>query len=143
MYQGFNRWQIQQEGNKGEIIRSGIGVVDVKYSTTKDVQMRAELQYLFTRQDQGQWIFALYELSLYRQLMLSASIQHCIGHGTITGAESEQGKNYFTAMATWQRDAHRLSLGYTKNREGFCCSGGVCRKIPAQEGVTLTYNFTW
>lgn len=142
MYQSFDLFRIYGEGNRDELIRSGIGVVDVKYSTTKNVQMRAELQYLFTRQDQGQWIYALYELSLMQQLMLTASIQHCIGHGNPVG-ESEQGNNYYTFLATWQHDAHRLSLGYTKNRKGFCCSGGVCREIPAQEGVTLTYNFTW
>lgn len=143
MYQSFDRFQIQREGNPNELIRSGIGVVDVKWATTKNVQMRAELQYLFTKQDQGQWIYALYELSLFQQLMLTASEQYCIGHGTITGADSEQGQHFYSFLATWQRKAHRLSLGYTKNREGFSCSGGVCRKIPAQQGVTLTYNFTW
>lgn len=143
MYQAFDRFQIQGEGNPGELIRSGIGVVDVKWATTKDVQMRAELQYLFSKQDQGQWIYALYELSLFQQLMITLSEQYCIGHGTITGAEAEQGKHYYSVLATWQKNAHRLSLGYTKNREGYSCSGGVCRKIPAQEGVTLTYNFTW
>lgn len=144
MYQAYNKHIV--EGH-GEMIRSGIGVVDVKWATTKNVQMRAELQYLFTRQDEGQWIFALYELSLRlpksHQLMLTASEQYCIGYGTAKGADSEQGKHYYTALATWQKGAHRLSAGYTKTRAGYNCSGGVCRYVPSQEGVALTYNFTW
>lgn len=144
MYQTYNKRVI--EGH-GDLVRSGIGVVDVKWATTKTVQMRAELQYLFTRQDEGQWIFALYELSLRlpksNQLMLSAQEQYCIGYGTSKGADSEQGQHYYSVLATWQHDAHRLSLGYNKTREGFNCSGGVCRHVPAQTGVALTYNYTW
>jgi hypothetical protein len=45
--------------------------------------------------------------------------------------------------ATYTHGAHRVMAGYTKTREGFNCSGGVCRYVPKQEGVTLTYNFTW
>jgi len=145
MYQTYNK-AVVEEGVRGavdkdDLVRSGIGVVDVKWATTKDVQMRAELQYLFSKQDEGQWIFALYELSLFKQLMLSVQEQYCIGHGA-AGA-TEQGKHYYSFLATWQRGAHRVSAGYTKTRAGFNCSGGVCRYVPKQEGVTLTYNFTW
>lgn len=137
MYQTYNKHVV--EGH-GDLVRSGIGVVDVKWATTKDVQMRAELQYLFTRQDEGQWIFALYELSLYKQLMLTASEQYCIGGGT---SAEEKGQHYYNFLASWQKNAHRLSLGYAKTRAGYNCSGGVCRYVPKQEGVTFTYNYTW
>lgn len=137
MYQTYNKAVI--EGH-GDLIRSGIGVVDVKWATTKNVQMRAELQYLFTRQDEGQWIFALYELSLFKQLMLSASEMYCIGGGT---SDEEKGEHFYSFLATWQKNAHRLSLGYNKTRAGYNCSGGVCRYVPKQEGVALTYNYTW
>lgn len=137
MYQTYNKTVVEGEG---DLIRSGIGVADVKYAVNKNVQMRAELQYLFSRQDEGQWIFSLYELSLFSQFMLSAQIQHCIGGGT---SSAETGKNYYSVLATWTKDAHRLALGYTQTRAGFNCSGGVCRYIPAQEGITASYSFTW
>lgn len=140
MYQAIDYYQVLREGNPDELIRAGIGVVDVKYSINSNVQMRAELQYLYSKEYTGQWIYALFELSLFQQLMLTATEQYCIGRGT---DDFERGKHYYSFLATWQRGAHRLSAGYTKNREGFSCSGGVCRKIPAQEGVMLTYNFTW
>lgn len=135
MYQTYNKRVV--EGH-GDLIRSGIGVIEAKYATTKNVQMRAELQYLYTKQDEGQWIAALYELSLWRQLVLSGQWMYNIGY-----AHEATNEHYYTVAATYTHGAHRVMAGYTKTREGFNCSGGVCRYVPAQEGVSLTYNFTW
>ncbi len=138
MYQEYNQTVV--EGH-GPMERAMIGVVDVKWATSKNVQMRAELQYLFSHEDNGQWIFALYELSLWKQLMLSFSELYCIGHSV--EAENEEGHHFYSAMATWQRGSHRLSAGYVKTLPGYNCSGGVCRYVPKQEGVMITYDFTW
>ena len=135
MYQTYNKRIIE---GKGDIIRSGIGVVEAKYAMNKKVQMRAELQYLYTKQDEGQWVAALYELSLWRQLVLSGQWMYNIGYAD--GATKE---HYYTAGVTYTHGAHRVMAGYTKTREGFNCSGGVCRYVPKQEGVSLTYNYTW
>ena len=134
MYQTYNKRIIGKSG----IARSGIGVVEAKYAINKKVQMRAELQYLYSRQYEGQWIAALYELSLWRQLVLSGQWMYNIGH-----APDATNGHYYTVAATYTHGAHRLMAGYTKTREGFNCSGGVCRYVPEQQGVTLTYNFTW
>ncbi len=134
MYQTYNKRIIGKSG----IARSGIGVVEAKYAMNKTVQMRAELQYLYSRQYEGQWIAALYELSLWRQLVLSGQWMYNIGH-----APDATNGHYYTVAATYTHGAHRLMAGYTKTRAGFNCSGGVCRYVPEQQGVTLTYNFTW
>lgn len=134
MYQTYNKRIIGKSG----IARSGIGFVEAKYAMNKKVQMRAELQYLYSRQYEGQWIAALYELSLWRQLVLSGQWMYNIGH-----APDATNGHYYTVAATYTHGAHRLMAGYTKTREGFNCSGGVCRYVPEQQGVTLTYNFTW
>lgn len=134
MYQTYNKRIIGKSG----IARSGIGVVEAKYAMNKKVQMRAELQYLYSRQYEGQWIGALYELSLWRQLVLSGQWMYNIGH-----APDATNGHYYTVAATYTHGAHRLMAGYTKTRAGFNCSGGVCRYVPEQQGVTLTYNFTW
>ena len=138
MYQEYNQTVI--EGH-GPMERAIIAVADVKWATSKNVQMRAELQYLFSHEDNGQWIYALYELSLWKQLMLSFSELYCIGHSI--EAESEEGNHFYSAMATWQRGSHRLSAGYVKTLPGYNCAGGVCRFVPKQEGVMVTYDFTW
>ena len=36
-----------------------------------------------------------------------------------------------------------VMAGYTKTIDGFNCSGGVCRYVPKQEGVSMSYSFNW
>ena len=134
MYQTYNKRIIGKNG----IMRSGIGVVEAKYAMNKKVQMRAELQYLYSKQYEGQWVAALYELSLWRQLVISGQWMYNIGH-----APDATNGHYYTVAATYTHGAHRVMAGYTKTRAGFNCSGGVCRYVPEQQGITLTYNFTW
>ena len=134
MYQTYNKRIIGKNG----IVRSGIGVVEAKYAMNKKVQMRAELQYLYSKQYEGQWVAALYELSLWRQLVLSGQWMYNIGH-----APDATNGHYYTVAATYTHGAHRVMAGYTKTRAGFNCSGGVCRYVPEQQGITLTYNVTW
>lgn len=136
MYQGYNKKLIEGEG---DMIHAGIAVLEAKYALNSNVQMRAEAQYLYTKQDLGQWFFVLYEISLWKQLMLSAQYQYNIGYGN----EDPEDRHFYTVAATWQRKAHRLMAAYTKTRKGYNCSGGVCRLVPAQEGINITYNFSW
>ncbi|MBR5573420.1 MAG: hypothetical protein IKW35_02900 [Paludibacteraceae bacterium] len=138
MYQTYNKNYIKDKID-GTLLHAGIGVFEAKYALNKKVQMRAEAQYMYTKQDEGQWFAALYELSLWRQLVISGQWMYNIGYGKETAEE----KNYYTFAATYTHGAHRVMAGYTKTRAGFNCSGGVCRYVPKQEGVTLTYNFTW
>ena len=135
MYQTYNQQIVEGEG---ELIRSGIAVLDTKVQVNDVVAMRGELQYLFTRQHQGQWIFALYELNLWNQLSISGQWMHNIG-----GTSQETREHFYTVAATYTHGAHRLLVGYTKTREGYNCSGGICRYVPRQEGVSMSYNFTW
>ena len=138
MYQTYNKNYVKEKID-GTLLHAGIGVVEAKYALNKNVQMRAEAQYLYTKQDEGQWVAALYELSLWRKIVISGQWMYNIGYGK----ETAEDKHYYTFAATYTHGAHRLMVGYTKTRAGFNCSGGVCRIVPKQEGVSLTYNFTW
>lgn len=135
MYQTYNKNVV--EGH-GDLVRAGIGVVEAKYAMNKNIQMRGELQYMFTKQDEGQWIAALYELSLWRKWVVSGQWMYNIG-----GAHESTNEHYYTIGGTYTHGAHRVMASYTKTREGFNCSGGVCRYVPKQEGVALSYSFTW
>lgn len=140
MYQTYNRSVVELHNG---MLRNGIGVVDVKYAVNQDVQMRAELQYLFSKTGEGQWLFGLYELSLFKQLSIYGQYMYNIGGTEEANAKEKRDRHFYTVGATYSKSAHRLMLAYTKTREGYNCSGGVCRLVPAQEGVNLTYNFTW
>lgn len=135
MYQTYNQQVV--EGH-GDLIRSGIAVLDNHVEITDDISLRGELQYLFTRQYEGQWIFALCELSLFSHVTLSGQYMYNIG-----GTSEATHAHYYTAAATYMHGAHRLMVGYTKTRAGFNCSGGICRYVPQQEGVSMSYAFTW
>ena len=135
MYQTVNHTVVE---GKGGLMRAGIAVVEARVRVNDNISMRAELQYLYTPHYEGQYLFALYELSLYRCLMLSGEYMYNIGH-----APSASKDHFFTAAATYTNGAHRLQLGYTKTKDGFNCTGGVCRYVPRQQGLCVSYLFTW
>lgn len=135
MYQTYNQPVIEGHGG---IIRSGIAVLDARYKVNDNISMHGELQYLYTPHHEGQWIFAMYELSLYHHWTLSGEWRYNIGH-----APDAIHEHFYTAALTYTHGAHRVMAGYTKTQEGFNCAGGVCRYVPRQEGVSLNYEFTW
>jgi hypothetical protein len=135
MYQTYNQQIVE---GKGGLVRSGIAVIDARVRITGNVAMRGEIQYLYSPHHEGQWVFALYELNLYRHWTLSGQWLYNIGH-----APDATNKHYYTAGLTFQYNAHRATLGYTKTREGYNCSGGICRYVPQMEGICANYSFTF
>ncbi len=129
MYQTYNQTVV--EGH-GDLIRANIFVADVKYKVSDNVSMRAEAQYLFSRQAEGQWVFGLYELALWQKLTFTLSDMFNIG-----------GENYWQAGATYQTAGHRLQVSYVRQRAGYNCTGGVCRYVPAQKGFSLNYTYNF
>ncbi len=93
--------------------------------------MRGEVQYLYTQQDQGSWGYIMYELALYKSLMLEISDLYNFGETKI---------HYYKVGATYNYKSHRLQLAYGKTRAGYNCSGGVCRYVPASKGLSISYN---
>jgi hypothetical protein len=135
MYQAENFNVVEGEGG---FMRAGIAVVEARFRVNDKVSMRGELQYLYTPDCEGQYIFALYELSLFHALTLSGEYMYNIGH-----APEAKNEHYYTVSAVYTNGAHRLQLGYTKTKEGFNCTGGVCRYVPRQQGLCVSYSFTW
>ena len=135
MYQAYNQHTIL---GHGEMIRSGIAVIDARTQVNTNISMRGEIQYLYTPDYEGQWFFALYELTLYRHWTVSGQWMYNIGY-----APEATNKHYYTAGLTFTYGAHRANIGYTKTREGYNCSGGICRYVPQMEGVCANYSFTF
>ena len=133
MYQAYNQQAVEGHGG---MIRSGIAVVDARVQMTPDVSLRGELQYLYSPHHEGQWCFALCELNLFHHWTLSGQWMYNIGF-----APDATNAHYYTAGLTFTYGAHRANIGYTKTREGFNCSGGICRYIPQMEGICVNYSF--
>lgn len=135
LYIGYNQEVIEGDG---VTVHAGAAIWENKVQITDNVALRNELQYLYSRQDAGQWVFALLELNLWHHLTLSGQWEYNIG-----GATNETKEHYYAAEATYTHGAHRLSVGYCKTTGGYNCAGGVCRYEPEQEGVKMSYGFTW
>lgn len=136
MYQKYNRLVDGHEGN----IYSHIMIGEGKYQFNKKLTLRAEAQYLLTAHESGDWGFGLLELSVSPHFMFTISDQ--IGHPEVDGKYGDV-QHYYMGMVTYTIGAHRIAASYGRTRAGFNCSGGVCRWIPANRGVSLNYNFTF
>ena len=134
MYQQYNQKVVEGHGVNGDIVKSHIAIAELKYKPSKNVGMRLELQYLHTKQDLGQWVYALYEISLFQQCMIEVSDMYNI---------DATRQHYYKVAATYNWGAHRIQLGYGRTRAGYNCSGGVCRYVPASKGLMLSYNVSF
>ncbi len=131
MNQLYNKSVIEGEGGT---IRSNIFIADGKYQFSKKTTLRCELQYLTTREDQGDWAFGLMELSLVPHWMITLSDMWNCG---------DTDTHYYQGLVTYNAGSHRIQAGYGRTRAGFNCSGGVCRYVPAQKGFTISYNYNF
>lgn len=129
MNQLYNKTAVEGHGGN---VHSNIFVLDGKFKFNKKLTLRAELQYLQTRQDQKDWAYGQLELTVLPYLMFSVSdTWNCGGTGT----------HYYMAGITGNYRANQLMLSYGRTREGYNCSGGVCRKVPPYHGFQISYSY--
>ena len=131
MNQRYNMTVVEGHGG---MINSNILVADGKYKFSPKLTLRCELQYQFCDGDEGDWAFGLAELSFAPHWMFTVSDQWNCG---------ETDLHYYQALVTYNLKAHRFQMGYGRTDDGFNCSGGVCRWVPASKGFTFSYNYTF
>lgn len=115
------------------MIHSHIFVAEGRFSLGRSIVLRCEGQYLHTQQDEGDWWYALAELSLRTAWMVSVSDMY-----NPQGAE-----HYARAGITWTGGSHRVMAAYGRTRAGYNCAGGVCRYVPESKGWSLSYNYVF
>lgn len=131
MNQFYNMTAIEGSGG---MIHSDIVVGEAKYRFNNKFTLRGEAQYLFSKDHDGDWAFGLLELSVNPHWMFTVSDEYNVGSTHI---------HYYMGSVTFSTGAHRLQASYGRTREGFNCSGGVCRYVPATKGLTLSYNYNF
>lgn len=134
MNQFFNNKVLKIVETDEKYIRTNILVADAKYKFNRKFTLRGELQYLFSKQDQKDWAYGLLEFSWNPWLMVTVSDMWNCG---------DTGNHYYMFGVTGSYKSNRLMVSYGRTRQGFNCSGGVCREVPAMHGlqVNYTYNF--
>ena len=112
---------------------SHVVVADLLYKWTPTVSTRMELQYLSTKEAQGDWLAGLFEFNLAPHWSVFASDMW--NHGNV---EESMRLHYYNAGLSFTIEHLRVSAGYGRYKAGFICSGGVCRSIPAYTGANLS-----
>jgi hypothetical protein len=95
--------------------------------------IRVELQNLTTRQDKQDWAQALVEYTFNTHWF--AAVQDQYNYGNTISTERY---HYYNATVGYIKGASRITLGYGKQRAGIFCVGGICRQVPASNGITLS-----
>ena len=113
---------------------SHIVVADLLYKWTPKLSSRLELQYLATKDDQGDWMAGLLEVNFAPHWSVFGSDMWNHGGSRL---------HYYNAGVSWSMSNIRLAAGYGRYKAGFICSGGVCREIPAYTGANLSLNISF
>ena len=142
-YQVFNP---VVENEPGDLHHNHIVVADVLWKVSKGHSLRFEAEWMgsdshydandpaHSDRRAGDWIMGLVEWNIGTHWFLSASDQYAYNDGI---------GNYYNFTVGYTSGATRLQVGYGKQREGLLCIGGVCRLVPASNGLTfsLTTSF--
>ena len=123
--------QLVMEG-KGGMITASVAVADLTWKPSEDKAIRVELQGLWTRQDKGNWAMALAEYSVSPNWFFAITDQWNYGN-----TDTHKRVHYLYGSVAYARNANRIQISYGKQREGILCVGGVCRNVPAMNGLTI------
>jgi hypothetical protein len=116
-------------------ITSDIGVIDLQYKINKKHSIRAEFQALFTKKDRGNWTTFLIEYTISPKWFFTVMDQYNYGH-----PDERLKLHYLLGSFGYIHENSRFMFMYGKQREGILCVGGVCRPVPATNGLTFTFT---
>ncbi|GBD06760.1 hypothetical protein HRbin21_00565 [bacterium HR21] len=122
------------EGVRGYgLIWNWIAIADVAYTFAPRHTLRAEAQYLWTRQDRGSWLFALLEYTISPTWGMTLWDEFNFGN-----PHREARFHYPGTALTVTLQRVKIALGYGRQRAGIVCVGGVCRYMPAAHGLSVS-----
>ena len=131
------------------IVDANIAVIETQFKTKKRQSLRTEFQVLSTdrdsvitdgvlemvKQDKGDWATVVAEYTWSPHWFVGLIDQYNFGN-----PDEAKRIHYLYGSAGYISGPHRLSIGYGKRREGIFCVGGVCRAVPASNGVEITFT---
>lgn len=115
-------------GEKIATQAQNVFVGDVTYKFNTKFSLRGELQYLYSEELSKDWMAMLLEANFAPRWSIFAS--DMLNHG-------DTGVHYYSVGTAYTYSKLRVSASYGRNRDGYVCSGGVCRWQPAYTGGNL------
>lgn len=128
------------------VVDVNVAIADLSYQLSESNTLRMELQHMWAKQrdanapnrDFGDWVMALAEYTIAPNWYINVFDEYNYGN-----EDPLKRVHYFSAGAAYVLDAYRLSLSYGRQRAGILCVGGVCRVVPASNGLTLSISGTF
>lgn len=127
-------------------LRTHIGVIDLTYKYKSSSSIRFEFQGMFAGKvlgkavetnsnlkAKGDWATGLIEWWPNGHIFVAVFDQWNFGN-----PDPKSQIHYYLGTIGYNKDAHRISLSYGKQSAGIFCVGGVCRVVPASNGITLS-----
>lgn len=136
----FNNINVVQHGVKKGIYNNAISniiVLDVTYKYSSNSAIRFEAQSMQRDNkdtlNMGSWAVGMVEWTPNTHIFVAALDQYNYGNPV-----ENLKLHYFLFSAGYTNGPHRISLSYGKQRQGIFCVGGVCRVVPASNGVAIS-----
>lgn len=137
MHLVYNKDVIQGLSGYG-IIDCDIAIADVTWRVNGKHTLRFEGQTLQTQKDMGSWAMGLIEYNFTSKFFAAIIDQYNYGN-----PHEDKRIHYVTTAIGYNWNTTSLRLTYGRQRAGIVCVGGVCRNVPASNGLmmTLTSSF--
>ena len=151
-------------------IRSNVFVLETQHKLSSVQSLRTELQFLFVNKrdsievfdpatnqqttvereypfyvggsptpvDKGAWGTLLIEYTINSNWFVSAMDQYNFGN-----PERSYRAHHPYLTVGYIREATRVTVSYGRQRAGLFCVGGVCRPVPASNGLTLSFTHSF
>lgn len=138
------------QGKPGKpVVHADIFILEGLHNITDRTSLRFEVQHLSSGQDQGNWATALAELTFSPHWFIAAMDQYnyvTAGETFLLDGKFEvepERLHYPIGLLGYIRGGNRFQIGYGRQRAGIFCVGGVCRAVPASNGLTLSITSTF
>lgn len=118
-------------------VKANIAVAEATYRITPTMSIKTELQGLWTKQDMGDWASGMLEFSIPGWFF---TVYDAWNYGN---DDKDKRVHYLNFGFGHTKGATRIALSYGKQREGVVCIGGVCRVVPASNGLMLSVSSTF
>ncbi|HOZ86340.1 MAG TPA: DUF6029 family protein [Bacteroidia bacterium] len=136
----FNNINVVQHGSQFGVYKnaiSNIGIIDVTYKYKSNSAIRFEAQGMLRDNKDtlnlGSWAVGMVEWTPNTHMFIAVLDQYNYGNPV-----ADLKLHYFLVSAGYTSGPHRISLSYGKQRQGIFCVGGVCRVVPASNGVAIS-----
>lgn len=127
------------QGKPGKpVVYADMFILEGLYKINDKTSLRFEAQQLATKQDQGDWATGLVELTFSPHWFIAAMDQYNYGN-----PESDGRIHYPIGSVGYIRGGSRISFSYGRQRAGIFCVGGVCRVVPAANGLSASITTTF